>query len=339
MLRFHRTITRQWKRPINLFNKVANNASFINHRSYATYRYFNDQQQYGPFVWSKKTRQVLIGTTIVGGIIYVSNLDEAPYSHRRRFIILSPKVEQIIGEQGYRETMQQFGRYVLPDGHPDVLRVKRIMNRLIKTSDLENNDWRIHVINDPKAPPNAFVLPTGKVFVFTSILPICKNDDGLATVLAHETGHQVARHTAENLSRTPIYMILGIILYTLTGSDVLNSLLVNGLFQLPASRTMEREADYIGLMMMSKACFNPSEAVNLWQRMTHYEQQQMAKQGGLGRFGGTVPEFLSTHPSSGNRIELIKGWLSEANAVRAQQGCDEFTAHIPQFSNWLNTEW
>jgi predicted Zn-dependent protease len=290
-------------------------------RRYATYRRFNAPQH--QVDWNKRA-QWGGGFLILGGIVYVSNLDSAPYSNRNRFIIIGPKLEKKIGERGYRETMSEFGRQILPDNHPQTIRVKRIMDRLIRASHLEHMDWKIHVIDDPKTPPNAFVLPGGKVFVFTSILPICHNDDGLATVLAHETGHQLARHTAENLSKTPFYIVLGLLLSTVTGADMINRLVVNTLFQLPASREMEREADYIGLMMMSKACFNPSEAVGVWERMTQFEQK-------MAKGSSKVPEFLSTHPTSSNRITLIQQWLSEANSVRAQAGCDEFGGLMDSF--------
>lgn len=77
----------------------------------------------------------------------------------------------------------------------------------VDNSLLDGIKWEIHVVNDPTASPNAFVLPGGKVFIFSSILPICANDDGIATVLAHEFAHQLARHTAENLSKAPIYSL------------------------------------------------------------------------------------------------------------------------------------
>lgn len=294
-------------------------------RRYATYNRFNAPQH--QVNWNKRA-QWGGGIVVIGGIIYVSNLDTAPYSNRNRFIIINDKIEKKIGERGYRETLSEYGRSILPEGHRETRRVKRIMDRLIKASQLEHLDWKIHVIDDPKAPPNAFVLPSGKVFVFTSILPICQNDDGLATVLAHETGHQLARHTAENLSKTPFYIVLSIILSTLTGADIVNRLVVNTLFQLPASREMEREADYIGLMMMSKACFNPNEAVHVWERMTQYEKK-------MARVASSkVPEFLSTHPTSSNRISLIQEWLPEATSLRAQSGCDEQFGGLLPDSFW-----
>jgi Zn-dependent protease with chaperone function len=295
--------------------------------SYATYRRF---QQDAPHVNWNRQLQWMGAMTVLGGIFYVSHLEAAPYSNRRRFMLIWPEIEKYIGDRGYEETMAQFRHYILPDNHPETLRVKKVMKPIIKASGLDHLDWQIHVINDPKSPPNAFVLPGGKVFVFSSILPICGNDDGLATVLSHETAHQVARHTAENLSKAPFYLALGLVLYTITGSSALNRLLINGLLQLPASREMEREADYVGLMMMSKACFNPGEAVHLWERMARFEES-MSKRS-FGR--GTIPEFLSTHPSSENRIGFIRQRLGEAYAVKEQAGCDNYSGFLSGFRDF-----
>lgn len=285
-------------------------------RRYATYRRFDGTGTSG--IDTQRMIRIGGGIAVVGGIIYVSNLEKAPISGRSRFMIIGKRVEQWVGRRGYTETMAQYGRSVLPASHPDVRRVRSIMKRIIAVSGITDVDWEINVIDDPNAPPNAFVLPGGKVFVFRSILPICANDDGLATVLAHETAHQVNRHTAENLSAAPFYMLLSLVMYTITGSDRLNSLLLNGLLQLPASRTMEREADQVGLIIMSRACFDPGEAVHLWERMSQYEQRAAGRFGG----GGSVPEFFSTHPSSPNRIQLIKGWLPSAYAERENSGCN-----------------
>jgi predicted Zn-dependent protease len=282
-------------------------------RSYATYNRF--QSSGSTFNWSKNGKWVgLAGGGL--GIFYITHLEEAPYSHRRRFMWVSPGLELLLGEQAYRQTLSEFRGGILPDEHPDAVRVQRVMKRIIKQSGLEDLDWKIHVVHAPESSPNAFVLPGGKVFVLRNILPICGNDDGLATVLAHETAHQVNRHIAEKMSYSPIYMALGIVLYTITGSSAVNRIVLNALFQLPASREMEAEADYVGLMMMSKACFNPSEAVHMWERMSAYEKK-------MSRTGGQVPEFLSTHPANQSRINNIQGWMSEANSLRDQAGCDQ----------------
>ena len=122
-------------------------------------------------------------------------------------------------------------------------------------------------------PPNAFILPNGKIFIFSSILPICENDDGLATVLAHELSHQLAQHSSEQLLKQPIYLVLSTILYSITGISWFNDLLINGVLTMPASREMESEADHIGCELLAKACFHPEQAINFWQRMSQAEKR------------------------------------------------------------------
>lgn len=297
--------------------------------TYATYKTFNNHHGQTSDLYAFFLRHwkaiAVVGTA--SGAFYVSNLERAPISDRLRFMLISRSMEERIGNEGYHEILDEYKGSLLPDNHPQVLRVKKIMKRIIKVSGLDDLDWRVHVVNDPKASPNAFVLPSGKVFVFNTILPICGNDDGLATVLAHETAHQVARHTAENLSKAPIYMLINLFLYSVTGSRSLNNILTTSLLQLPASREMETEADFIGLIMMSRACFNPNEAVQVWERMSSFEKR-------AGALGGKVPEFLSTHPASLRRIENIRNWMPEAMDARTSAGCDDHEQHLPAFFEW-----
>lgn len=318
-------------RPQPLLRSSAQTSSL---RSYATYRSFKNSR-IGPLDYLGLLYRHWKAVTVVvagGGVFYYTHLERAPISNRRRFMVVSKEMEQSIGSEGYDEVLKQYGSKLLPEHHPQVLRVKRIMKNIIKVSGLDDLDWRVHVVNDPSASPNAFVLPSGKVFVFNTILPICGNDDGLATVLAHETAHQVARHTAENLSKAPIYMLVGLAIYFATGSRLLDNLITSSLLRLPASREMETEADFIGLMMMSRACYNPEEAVHVWERMTKFEQQALTslKNGAIAG----MPEFLSTHPSSSRRIHNIQQWLPEANDARTSAGCHDYSSYMPSFLEW-----
>lgn len=301
-------------------------------RTYASYKRFGGGSQQGGLpniveYW-KQRWQWGASIFVVSGVIYVVNLEEAPYSHRRRFMIVPRSVEIKVGNSNYKQVMREFGNHVLPENHPEHKRVDEVMRKLLDSSDdfPKDVEWKVHVINAPNQPPNAFVLPNGKVFVFTSILPICKNDDGLATVLGHEASHQLAKHSMEQLSKSPIYIALGLALWTITGSDYINRILINSLLQLPASREMEREADYIGLMLMSRACYNPEEASKLWVRMQEFERQQ--------KMGGGIAnlEFLSTHPSSANRIELLKGWLPEAKELQSRANCYHTSGEFADFA-------
>ncbi len=139
---------------------------------------------------------------------------------------------------------------------------------------------------------NAFVLPGGKVFVFSGILRTTRSDSGLAAVLGHEIAHNLADHVGERMSSsigTNLLMWSMIILSAPFGGlpllmQVFGWGVMDIAFGMPMGRRQESEADYIGLMMMAEACYDPREAVNFWARM---EKEQQAQ----------PPEWLSTHPS------------------------------------------
>jgi len=136
------------------------------------------------------------------------------------------------------------------------------------------------------------------VFVHSGILNVCRNEDALAAVLGHEIAHNTASHAAErlsaawvgNLTAGSLFFLAGALpglalfsLWSFVGGFYLQDLL----FYLPMGRKQESEADYIGLMMMAEACYDPRAAVGFWQRME-----------AIQRSGGQeVPEMLSTHPS------------------------------------------
>ncbi|KAI9476307.1 MAG: peptidase M48 [Benjaminiella poitrasii] len=194
--------------------------------------------------------------------------------------------------QAYNEVMHQFGRRILPPNHPYTRFVKRVAERIVQVSGMEDMKWEFYVINSPEK--NAFVLPGGKVFVFTGILPVVENEDGMAAVLGHEISHQLARHSAEKLSFAKILFALQytLLLLGIDPSFVFNRLTYNFLMMMPFSRKCEKEADNIGLQLMAQACFDPRESIEVWKRM------EMHAENG-------VPQFASTHPSHKNRIKLL----------------------------------
>src|ERR1700716_38958 len=130
---------------------------------------------------------------------------------------------------------------------------------------------------------NAFVIPGGKVFVYSGLFNVARTDDQLATILGHEIAHNVARHSAEQYSRS-VFMIMPIqtVIYILDSMGFLYGLgqLVGRLFldlgvARPASRVQESEADYIGLMMMARRCFYPQAAVEVWNRMEQVNKDRI----------------------------------------------------------------
>ncbi|KAJ9253986.1 hypothetical protein DTO207G8_3847 [Paecilomyces variotii] len=277
----------------------------------------------GPPWWAIYRNELVIGVGI-GGAFYLYNLETVEMTGRRRFNCVSTAQELKMGEQSYREVMQQYRGRILPDNHPLTIMVAQVMKRLIPQAPIEGADWKVHVIHDD-SNMNAFVLPGGKVFVFTGIMPICRDEDGLAAVLGHEIAHVVARHPAERMSNSFITIGLAFVVAALFDvSGQIPSMLLNLIYGLPNSRTQEAEADTIGLMMMSKACFNPEAAVKLWGRMQKAEK-------------GSPPQFMSTHPSSYNRMEALSEKLPKAEAEYEASGCSVPSRYMPGFRQAYNT--
>lgn len=169
--------------------------------------------------------------------------------------------------------------------------------------------WELAVIDRPDI--NAFVLPGGKISVFSGILQVAKNQHQLATVLGHEVAHVTAQHANERASRSMVagvgIDIAAILLgggyarQTRAAQQTLQTGAMLGILN-PFSRKQETEADVIGLKYMARAGFDPREAVTLWTNMEEKNQSQ-------------IPEFMSTHPSGDTRIESLVSQLPAALAL------------------------
>ncbi|KAI9702455.1 MAG: hypothetical protein M1836_000935 [Candelina mexicana] len=195
------------------------------------------------------------GTGLVvvgGGGFYVSNLETVPVSGRRRFNIYSPEAERNDAKGFYEHLLHQYQGQLLPPWHPSSKLVQKVLDRLIPHSGLHNLDWQIHVIDDPNEK-NAFVIPGGKVFVFSGLLPICDGEDGLAAVLGHEIAHNAAHHTAERMSS----MILATIgVWGVSWLLSLDPYWANAVFQygytMPGSRNMEIPTPWSGQILKAR---------------------------------------------------------------------------------------
>lgn len=170
-----------------------------------------------------------------------------------------------------------------------------------------NFQWEFNLIESKDV--NAWCMPGGKVAVYTGILPVTKDETGLATVIGHEIAHAIARHSAERYSQVMAAQAGGGILGAVTGNTseatqkTVSQLYGIGgqLALLKYSRNQEAEADRLGLIFMSMAGYQPEKAIDFWERMS------AAKKG-----DGAPPEFLSTHPSDETRIAEIRKRLPEA---------------------------
>lgn len=185
--------------------------------------------------------------------------------------------------------------------------VEQYMAENNASSELAGFQWEFNLIEDPNTV-NAWCMPGGKVAFYTGIMPICKDEAGVAVVMGHEVAHAVANHARERMSQG---LVANGLLGTLGAAIGQNPTLTKQLFfqavgvgaqvgMLKFSRQHESEADKIGLIFMAMAGYDPHEAPKFWERMS--------SQGG----GAEPPEWLSTHPSHSSRISDLNAAIPEA---------------------------
>ncbi len=171
---------------------------------------------------------------------------------------------------------------------------------------IDGYQWEFNLVKSPEV--NAWCMPGGKVVVYEGILPVCKNDDGLAVVMGHEIAHAIARHGNERISQQMLIQAGSTAAaYALKNKPEETQALLGAAIGLganygmilPFSRKHELEADRLGLIFMTMAGYNPEEAIPFWTRMAEASA------------GQKVPEFMSTHPSDVHRIEQIRALMPE----------------------------
>jgi predicted Zn-dependent protease len=248
---------------------------------------------------------IILFVLIVSGAIAAACY-KAPVTGRSQFIILSQSEENQMGVTAFQEVLKE--EQVSTNSQYNEA-VTRVGTRIVGVADTPQYNWDFKVLKDDEQI-NAFALPGGKVGVYTGILPVAVNDAGLATVMAHEVAHVAARHGGERVSTDVLAQIGAVgVSAALGGSDPWVSeavmqaygigVTVGGI--LPFSRTQEAEADQIGLIYMAKAGYDPREAIAFWERMDAAVKGKPQP-----------PEFLSTHPGYGTRINNLKKWLPQA---------------------------
>jgi predicted Zn-dependent protease len=238
-----------------------------------------------------------------------------PLTGRKQFSLVGDDQINTSAAQSYRQLLSDPSTKVIT-GTRDAQSVKRVGDKLavtiesyLKTNgygDQYNFKWEFNLIQSSEV--NAWCMPGGKVAVYSGILPITMDDAGLATVMGHEIGHAIARHSAERISHQMAAQAGGA-LVGVAASDksqatqtIVNQLYGVGgqLVLLKYSRSQESEADRLGLTFMAMAGYDPNNAVSFWQRMAAQNKN------------GAPPEFLSTHPADATRIQDIKNRIPEA---------------------------
>jgi predicted Zn-dependent protease len=228
---------------------------------------------------------------------------KTPYTHRNQVVIFSPQQELQMGYQSAQQILQK--ERVSNDPRLNAV-VKRVGMKIARAAAQPGYQWQFFVID--KDIPNAFCLPGGKVFVYSGLFRAVQNEDQLATVIGHEVAHAIARHGAERMSMIQLgRMGKQIATQAIGGGKYAN--IINQAYGagetfgmvLPFSRKFEYEADEIGLYLMTKAGYNPREALRFWQNMMRLTQNKRKP-----------PEFLSTHPADSHRIERLKKLIPKA---------------------------
>ena len=186
--------------------------------------------------------------------------------------------------------------------------IDEYFNRNEVENPTANFQWE-YILIDNKKMRNAWCMPGGKIAVYTGILDATKNTNGLAAVMGHEIAHAVAKHSVERASRSVLLntstQLIDIFsggklsqVNRVTGMNTVGLLSQIGLMN-PFTRTQESEADYLGMIFSSLSGYDIGETVKLWERMKELNK------------GKEPAEFMSTHPSSDNRIRNLNGWMNE----------------------------
>ena len=251
-----------------------------------------------------------------------------PYTGTKAHYGASVDQEAQLGLQAYKEVLSQ--EHPLDASDPSAKQVETIVRRLIEhasavEADLaaENSqppadlaktfDWSVAVLQSDQA--NAFCLPGGKIAVYTGLIPITQSEDAMAVVLGHEISHALLRHGSQRMAQQKLVqmgqMAAGVALGNMDAQQqqmVMAALGAGAQYGLilPYGRNHETQADEVGLMLAAAACYNPHEAIPLWQRMSQLEG------------GRRPPEFASTHPDPANRIQHLQELMPKAEKYFAK---------------------
>ncbi len=248
-------------------------------------------------------------------LISLVGCSKNPVTGRSQFKLVPEQELQQMANDQYRQFLN--GHSVVTSG-TNAEMVRRVGQRIANSitqyyrsqklsNVLQGYNWEFKLVNDKSA--NAWAMPGGKIVVYTGLLPITQYEAALANVLGHEISHAIFQHGNERMSQGLAAQGIGTGLSVAmankpaqTQNIFLQAFGVGATVGviLPFSRKHELEADRFGMRWAAMAGYNPREAINLWQRM-----EKMSD-------GNKPPEFISTHPAEGTRIEQLKKYLPEA---------------------------
>ena len=237
-----------------------------------------------------------------------------PITGRKQLSLISDSEMQAMSFQQYDQVIAESKLSTDPEATAMIRRVGGRIQKAVEeyfrdhgmSGELKGYAWEFNLIESDQV--NAWCMPGGKVAFYTGILPICRDDAGVAVVMGHEIAHAIAEHGKERMSHQMAVQMGGMALSEAiktkpeeTRAIYMSAFAVGTHFgaMLPYSRMHESEADHIGLIFMAMAGYDPREAPRFWERMS-------------ASGGGKPPEFMSTHPSDAPRIRQLNDRMAEA---------------------------
>ncbi|GAB5031201.1 m48 family [Nannochloropsis oceanica] len=274
---------------------------------------------------------LLLVPTGLGGAFFVSHLESAPLTGRTQLVFLNTTQEMELGVMAASLVYKAEKEHILPRSAPETIIVHDISAGLLKSlkqqiqgqgedaarlrDRITDMQWEVSVIDSDVV--NAFVVPSGSIFVYTGLLKQVQTTGALAFILGHEISHALARHSVEKMGILCVGSFFVDFCAGFLGSSahrylqyMLLPYLQALILDLPFSRRLETEADVLGVQLMANAGYDPQEAIEAWKRMEQGEEH-----GGGGR---KAMEFVSTHPSHHTRIERLTALLPKARAMQQQ---------------------
>jgi predicted Zn-dependent protease len=251
----------------------------------------------GPAPRSFPWGRILFGLALAGFafLSYQCSTEFNPVTGEQQHVAITPHQEIALGLQAMPEMMAQHG-----GEHPDSkLRalVETVGRKVVAASDAGRTDWQFefHLLRDPRTV-NAFALPGGQVFITYALLAWLQTEGQLACVLGHEVGHVVARHGAQQIAKQQLSQGLTGAVLVASGSEdsARMAQMVAQMVNMSYGREDELQSDALGVRFMSQAGYDPRAMIGV--------QEILAASSG----GAAPPEFFSTHPSTGNRIQTIE---------------------------------
>lgn len=251
----------------------------------------------------KKTVYLFLSCLLMASSAFLSSCRTVPVTGRSQFILTSVEQEKALGLSAFKEYKTKFSKSTNAAYNAAM---NSCAPAIIKATEYTEYDWEYTVFNSKTQ--NAFCLPGGKIAVYSGLMDLMNNEAELAFVVAHEVAHALARHGGEQSSWEQLQSLGSAIVSSQTGSAESATAFQKASelgVMLPFSRKHEYEADRIGMVLMAKAGYKPSAAIEFWSRFTKDSNDSI------------INGWMSTHPRDVDRIQAMRANLPEAEAAYA----------------------